>query len=148
MCFHVPAHLNTEHPAGQIVNDLPEEMISAREGPTAPPEPKPQRRYHRIDGWRGYWIPGTAVAGSSDTGTWSDSPCPTPEVKREIGRFQREVLRPAGIKSRTRYGGSSNLFCGKRWVVVDRAQWPRAKELADKWLTEHDRDTRYIHSAD
>jgi hypothetical protein len=105
-------------------------------------------RYHRMDGWRGYRIPGPAVAGASDTGTWSDSPCPTPDVKREIQRFQREALRPAGIASRTRMGGSSNVFCGKRWVVVDAADWPKAKELADAWIAEHKYDTRFIHSAD
>lgn len=105
-------------------------------------------RYHKIDGWRGYRIPGPAVVGSSDTGTWSDSPCPTPMVRAEIRRFQRECLRPAGIKSRTRFGGSSNVFCGKRWVCVSPDDWPRAKALADAWLKEHHTDTRFIHSAD
>ena len=106
------------------------------------------RRYHRIDGWRGYFIPGPAVAGSSDTGSWSDSPCRTEDAKREIRRFQRECLRPAGIKSRQRFGVSSNVFCGKRWVVVDAADWPKAKELADKWIDEHDRELRLLHRAD
>jgi hypothetical protein len=104
-------------------------------------------RYHRIDGWRGYRIPGPAVAGASDTGTWSDSPCPSHEVKAEIRRFQREVLQPAGIKSRTRFGGSSNLFCGKRWVCVDAKDWHRANELAKTWLKANKYTTRFIHDA-
>lgn len=104
-------------------------------------------RYRRIDGWRGYRIPGPAVAGASDTGNWSDSPCPSDEVKAEIRRFQREVLQPAGIKSRTRWGSSSNVFCGKRWVVVDAADWPKAKELADAWLKANKYTTRFIHDA-
>lgn len=106
------------------------------------------RRYHKIDGWRGYWIPGTAVAGLSDTGSWSDSPCRTDDVKAEVRRFQRECLRPAGIKSRTRFGRTSNVFCGKRWVVVAPRDWYRAKELADQWIEANQSTTRFIHSAD
>ena len=105
------------------------------------------KRYHRIDGWRGYWIPGTAIAGASDTGSWDDSPCPSDAVKAEIRRFQRECLRPAGIKSRQRTGGSSNVFCGKRWICVAPEDFERAFKLANDWLAEHNRDTRYIHDA-
>ena len=104
-------------------------------------------RYHRIDGWRGYRIPGAAVAGASDTGSWSDSPCPTELVKAEIRRFQRECLKPAGIASRTRMGSSSNVFCGKRWVVVDPEHWQRAFELANEWLAANKYTTRFIHEA-
>lgn len=104
-------------------------------------------RYHCIDGWRGYNIPGSAVAGSSDTGYWSDSPCPTNDVKAEIRKFQRECLRPAGIKSRVRGGQSSNVFCGKRWVCVPVKDWERAAPLAKAWLAQHDRDCRYLHDA-
>ena len=57
------------------------------------------RRYHRIDGWRGFWIPGTAVAGVSDTGTWSDSPCPTPAVKAELRALAEHHGRRIGIAS-------------------------------------------------
>lgn len=105
------------------------------------------RRYHRIDGWRGYYIPGTAVAGASDTGEFSDSPAPSHEVKAEIRRFQREVLRPHGIKSRQRWGYSSNVFCLKRWVCVAPEDFYKAAALAQQWLQEHRFDTRYIHDA-
>lgn len=104
-------------------------------------------RYHKIDGWRGFWIPGLAVAGASDTGTWGDSPCPTHKVKAEIRRLQRECLRPAGIKSRQRFGTSSNVFCGKRWVCVAPQDLQRATELVAAWLSEHRRDTDYLHNA-
>lgn len=103
-------------------------------------------RYHRIDGWRGYSIPGSAVAGSSDTGTWEDSPCPTPEVRAELHRFMKEVLRPAGIKSRIRYGESSNVFCAKAWVCVAAADWKRAVELANQYIETH-KELRYMHDA-
>jgi len=105
------------------------------------------RRYHRIDGWRGFYIPGTAVAGASDTGGFSDSPCPTNEVKAEIARFQRECLRPHGIKSKTRFGESSNIFCGKRWVCVAPEDFEKAQELALAWLAENKFSTRFIHDA-
>lgn len=104
-------------------------------------------RYHRIDGWRGYPIPGTAIAGASDTGTWPDSPCPTPEVLAEFRRFRREVLKPAGITSRLRIGSSSNVFCAKRWLCVPAEDFSRAQDLAAVWLEANDRNIRFIHSA-
>lgn len=108
----------------------------------------PARRYHRIDGWRGYSIPATAVAGASDTGTWSDSPAPTPLVLAEIARFRKEVLRPAGIKSRSGVGSSSNAFMGKRWVTVSKEDFPKAAQLTVDWMAKHENDTRFVHEAD
>lgn len=104
-------------------------------------------RYHRIDGWRGYSIPTLAVAGSSDTGTWPDSPCPTPLVKRELRDFCKH-LRANGIRCRQRMGGSSNVFCGKRWVVVERAQFAQAAILAVEYMDNMRSETRFIHDAD
>ncbi len=106
-------------------------------------------RYHKIDGWRGYTSPALAVAGASDTGTADDSPCPTPAVLGELRRFRREALQPLGIKSVMRFGSSSNVFCGKRWVcVADKADFPRAAQAALDWIRDHRRDTNYIHCAD
>ena len=109
---------------------------------------KALRRYHRLDGWRGYMIPALAVAGSSDTGTYSDSPCPTPQVLDEIARLRKEALRPAGIKSRSGFGRSSNAYCGKRWVTVSAADFPIAAQVTVDWLAKNERSTRYIHEAD
>lgn len=108
----------------------------------------PARRYHRIDGWRGYQVPATAVAGSSDTGTWSDSPAPTPDVLAELRKFKRDVLKPLGIKARSRTGGSSNAFMGKRWVVVDTHDFERAAQATVDYLNAHDSELRYVHDAD
>ncbi len=105
-------------------------------------------RYHRIDGWRGFSIPGAAVAGASDTGTFSDSPCPSDRVRAEIDRFRDECLKPAGIKSRVRGGGSSNVCCGKIWVVVAVEDHRKAMALANEWLEQHKHDTHYIHDAE
>ena len=104
-------------------------------------------RYHRIDGWRGYSIPGTAIIGSSYTGEFEDSPAPGALVAQEIRRFRKEVLIPAGIKSRTRWGNSSNVFCMKCWICVAPEDFYKAAALAQQWLQEHRFDTRYIHDA-
>lgn len=105
-------------------------------------------RYHRIDGWRGYRIPKLAIVGASDTGEFSDSPCPSSLVKSEIRRIQREVLRPLGITSRTVYGGSSNVFCMKRWLVVPSHSFSTAAAAVAVWLEEHKFDTDFVHDAD
>jgi hypothetical protein len=106
------------------------------------------KRYHKIDGWRGYPVPALAIVGASDTGTWDDSPCPSNEVKAELNRFRREVLKPAGIASRTRIGHSSNVFCAKRWLLVSKEDFDKSARLAVQWLKENRYDTDFIHSAD
>ncbi len=107
----------------------------------------PKRRYHRIDRWRGYYVPALAIAGSSDTGSYSDSPCPSDEVAKELNRLRKEALRPAGIHSRTRWGTSSNLFCAKRWLVVSQIDFAKAAALVRNWIDENRRTTSYIHDA-
>jgi len=108
----------------------------------------PKRRYHRIDGWRGYYVPACAILGSSDTGTWEDSPCNSDDVLAEINLFRKQVLRPNGIKSRSVFGTSSNIFCAKRWLVVDKSDFEKASKLALDWLEENSFTTDYVHSAD
>ena len=105
------------------------------------------KKRHTFPGGRGYNIPATAIAGASDTGTWY-SPCPTGEVVAEIQRFQRAVLRPAKIPSRTVIGSTSNIFCGKRWVCVAEKDWEKAAGLAQKWIDANKDTLRYLHSAD
>lgn len=107
-----------------------------------------RRRYHRIDGWRGYSIPRLAIVGASDTGTWDDSPCPTPAVKAELARFRRDALRPAGIRSRQVTGSTANVFCGKRWLIVAPQDYPRAAQLAVDWLAANNDRLHYLHDAD
>lgn len=105
-------------------------------------------RYARIDGWRGYGVPRFAIIGASDTGEYEDSPAPSRDVKAEIRRFQREVLRPLGIKSRQRFGNSSNVFCAKRWLIVPRGSFCAAARAADEWLRENRYTTRFVHDAE
>ena len=99
-------------------------------------------RYHRIDGWRGYRIPGTAILGASVYDDHSDQ-----TVAKEVRQFRRECLIPNGIKSRGRWGTSSNVFCGKWWICVSTDDFHRAQALAAEWLEQHRFDTQYVHSA-
>lgn len=107
----------------------------------------PQRRYNKIDGWRGYWVPALAVAGSSDTGSYPDSPCPSSEVNKELTRIRKEVLLPLGIKSRSRIGNSSNLFCVKRWLVVSKQDFQKAALAVVEWLNDNRSSTYFVHGA-
>ena len=99
-------------------------------------------RYHRIDGWRGYRIPGTAILGASVYDEHSEV-----TVAQEIRKFRRECLLPNGIKSTGRWGTSSNVFCGKRWICVAAEDFPRAQALAEEWLEKVRFETQYVHSA-
>lgn len=80
-------------------------------------------KYVHTSGWRGYGSFENSVAGANDTGTWSDSPCPTPVRKREIG-MAKTALRKAGIRHRTAWAQTSNCFSVGQHVLVapeDRA---------------------------
>lgn len=106
-------------------------------------------RFHRgSDGWGrdSYSIPQYAVVGTSDTGTWSDSPAPSDRVAAELEDF-RKVLRANGIRSRIQYTQSGNVFMAKRWVVVHSRDFLKASALAADYLRDHQSDTRFIHEA-
>jgi hypothetical protein len=86
------------------------------------------------------------VIGSSDCGSWSDSPAPSDQVREELERF-RVVLRKHGIRSRLRYTRSGNAFMVKRWVVVHSKDFMRASTFAAEFLEQHHHTTRFIHNA-
>lgn len=106
------------------------------------------KRYHRLDGWRGYPVPATAIIGGSYTGDAPDSPAKGAELAAEISRFRKEVLRPAGIASRGVWGESSNVFCMKRWLCVSKEDFPKAAELTVEWMKKNRWELRLLHSAD
>lgn len=103
-------------------------------------------KWVKTDGWRGYNQPIYAVAGSSDTGGWSDSPCPSHEVKRELSELQ-SFLKKNNIQTSQAMGRSSNVFMMKRWIVVPKEQVAKAKELVASYLKK-DTSTTFIHEAD
>lgn len=107
-----------------------------------------RQRYHQIDGWRGYWIPARAVAGVSDTGDADDSPCASDKARAELRMLQKH-LRSYGIKTYTRHGTTSNLFCIKHWLtIVDSDDFAHAAQLTMDWLAAHEDDTALIGDAD
>jgi hypothetical protein len=96
------------------------------------------------DGWRGYERPIYAIAGASDTGMWSDSPCPTNIVSEELGAL-KQYLRSKGIKYREIAGRSSNAFMAKRWIISTVEHHKKALRVANEWLQKNRHTTRYIH---
>jgi hypothetical protein len=88
-------------------------------------------RFHKgFDPWgrSSYRIPEYAVVGSSDCGNWPDSPAPSGKVAPELEDF-RKVLRANKIRSRIRFTPSGNACMVKRWVVVKRTDFEKAKRL-------------------
>jgi hypothetical protein len=102
----------------------------------------PKKKWIKTDVWRGYGRSAYAVLGSSDTGMWEDSPCPSDKVHKELESF-REFLRNKGIDSSIKTEQSSNVFMVKRWVVVQPDDYKEAKKLAQQYLKEN--KTSYIH---
>lgn len=104
-------------------------------------------RYHKTDEWRGYEVPDLAVAGSSYTGEWEDSPAPSHRIKPELERLQG-YLKEKGIKSKLETTPSSNVFMQKIWIMVSKTDFKKAGNLSEAWLKKNDSTTRYIHDAD
>jgi len=99
------------------------------------------------DAWRGHEQPVYAVVGASDSGMWSDSPAPSDISKSEINAV-RSFLKKNGVHTQEVHSATSNVFTGKRWVIVPPEEYEKAKALAGKYLQEHEKDTRLLHEAD
>lgn len=93
------------------------------------------------DGWRGYSQFINAVAGANDTGTFSDSPCPSGLRKQEIKEFCKR-LKKEGISYRTAWAQTSNVFCVSQQVLVH----PEDKERAIEIAIEHQKETRLFYA--
>ena len=85
--------------------------------------------------WRGYQQPINAVGGANDTGSSSDSPCPSKKRKEEIAGFKK-ILRSNGIKHRTTWCRTSNVFCVSQYVCVAPEDKAKAIELAEAYTHE------------
>lgn len=79
-------------------------------------------------GYRGRHVPINAVAGVSDTGNWDDSPCPSNVGTEELNRA-KVALKKAGIRYKTTWGTTSNIFCIHRYVVVAEDDVEIAKDI-------------------
>lgn len=87
-----------------------------------------QKRWVATSGWHGYVEYVDGVAGANDTGSWSDSPCPSHVRKREIA-MAKAALRKAGIRHRTAWGVTSNCFSQSQNVLVAQADRAAAIEV-------------------
>lgn len=96
----------------------------------------------RTDGWRGYEQPINAIGGANDTGSWSDSPCPTKVALAEIEAFRKQ-LRREGIRSKMLICRSANVFCIHRYVLVHPENRERAYEIAK---AHENNDTRLFYA--
>lgn len=86
-----------------------------------------KQRWVATSGWRGYMTFDNSVAGANDTGTFDDSPCPSPVRAREIG-MAKAALRKAGIRHRTAWARTSNCFSVGQHVLVAPQDRQRALE--------------------
>jgi hypothetical protein len=82
----------------------------------------------RIDGWRSRLEPINAICGANDTGSYSDSPCPTSVALEELNRV-KIILRKNGIQFRSMILNTSNVFCIARYIVIHESNKERAIEL-------------------
>jgi len=88
---------------------------------------------HVMDAWRAWKVPFTAVAGSNDTGTWSDSPCPSHSVNSELESIM-SFLKKHGMRPYACYAQTSNVFCIARYVCVPLHSVLEARNI----LSEHE----------
>lgn len=84
------------------------------------------------DGWRGYSEPIYAVCGANNTGSYSDSPCPTNVCEQEI-KDARAYLKKKGFKTRLQACESSNIFCQHIYVLAPVSQIEQAREAFNEY---------------
>lgn len=80
-------------------------------------------------GYRGHERPVNAVGGCAHTGNWSDSPCRTDVVKKEIEAFKK-MLKSESIRFKTLVTKTSNVFCQHVYVLVHPDDRDRALPIA------------------
>lgn len=70
-----------------------------------------------------------------NTGTSSDSPCPSGKRALEIKGFCK-LLKTNGINYKTTWCKSSNIFCMAQYVCINPDEREKAEELAEAWSIE------------
>lgn len=95
------------------------------------------------DGWRGYEQPEQAVCGANDTGGHPDSPCPSKVRQSEIAAVKQQ-LRKAGIRFRTLWGDSSNVFNLHCYLICLPSEQKRAREIVQRYLDENETRLLYV----
>lgn len=100
-----------------------------------------KKKWISTDAWRGYEQPINAVAGANDTGSYSDSPCPSSVCKEELNRFKKK-LKEEKIPFRQMVCRSSNVFCACRYILTHPENRIRAAQIA----SEMSGDTSLLYS--
>lgn len=108
--------------------------------------PGSRSRWHTTDAWRGYLIPPYAIAGTSYTGEWPDSPAPLHEVKPPVDQLRR-YLKEKGIETHIMQTPSSNLFMVKFWITASPDDYEKAIKLAEQWMNSNP-SIEFIHAID
>jgi hypothetical protein len=94
-------------------------------------------------GGRGYYEPTYACAGANDTGTYSDSPCPShvaeSELKSIISLLEKEKIKVKIVTCET-----SNVFCVHHYLVPKLKDVARAREITKDFLTKEDTRLAYL----
>lgn len=102
-----------------------------------------KKKWVSVNDYSGYEQPINAVGGSSNTGSWEDSPCPTNRVKKEIGEF-RKMLRAKGIQTKMLVGKTGNIFCQHVYILVH----PDDRDVALEIAIQHELNTRLFFACD
>jgi hypothetical protein len=101
------------------------------------------RKYVKTDGWRGYGQPNYAICGANDTGTWSDSPCPSDVSENELTQVKK-LLNGTPVKIVT--CETSNVFCVHRYLVVPPAYFDNALKIVNDFIQNN--ETRLLYACD
>jgi hypothetical protein len=95
------------------------------------------------DGWRGANVPTFAVAGANDTGTWDDSPCPTPVANKELSELASYLLSQ-GVPTKEMVCTGSNVFCAHRYLITYPRDTEYARVLVDSYLQKNETQLLYL----
>lgn len=93
-----------------------------------------KKEWIRSDAWRGYERPINWICSVNDTGTWYDSPYNSNEVKKDLESVKK-LLKKYGIKYRSVTCRTSNVFCVKRYLVVNGSYLFTATKILNEELT-------------
>ena len=103
------------------------------------------RRWVQTSGYRGYMQPVYAVCGANDTGTFSDSPCPTHVAQAELNAIEL-ALKAAKIPYKVDTCETSNVFCIHHYLVVPPKFVDKGRELVDNHMSAV--NTRLLYRVD
>lgn len=101
-----------------------------------------EKRYHKIDGWRGFEEYVYGVVAGNDTGTWDDSPCNSNVVERELNAVISK-LHNAGIKTKRVTMPTSNVFCVSHQIIVKIKDVDAARKIVTEHLENNDTSIIY-----